>query len=127
VVQLVAGAEGGTTARRTGCTLGTGRWLPGGWREKAAGAGAGVQPAFLSCCRTVASATMAAKLTPMQLRAATQRRNSYITAGVAFGLVGGVYYYTMQAMSGAPLPAAATVRQLGAPQPAARSGVRKRP
>ena len=48
---------------------------------------------------------MAAKLTPMQLRAATQRRNSYITAGVAFGLVSGVYYYTMQAMSGTPLSA----------------------
>ena len=76
--------------------------------------------------RTSAS-SMAAKLTPMQLRAATQRRNSYITAGVAFSMVGGVYYYTMQAMSGAPLPAAATVWQLGAPQPAARSGVRKRP
>jgi hypothetical protein len=49
--------------------------------------------------RTSAS-SMAAKLTPMQLRAATQRRNSYITAGVAFSMVGGVYYYTMQAMSG---------------------------
>lgn len=56
-------------------------------------------------CRRVPGAAMAAKLTPMQLRAATQRRNSYITAGVAFSLVGGVYYYTMQAMSGAPLTA----------------------
>ncbi len=55
-----------------------------------------------------ASSSMAAKLTPMQLRAATQRRNSYITAGVAFGLVGGVYYYTMQAMSGASLAAVGT-------------------
>ena len=36
---------------------------------------------------------MAAKLAPMQLRAATQRRNSYITVKGCVWLAGGVYYY----------------------------------
>ena len=46
---------------------------------------------------------MAAKLTPMQLRAMKQRRNSFLTAGAAFAMCGGVYLYTMRAMSGARL------------------------
>ena len=49
---------------------------------------------------------MAAKLTPMQLRAMKQRRNSFLTAGAAFAMVGGVYLYTMRAMSGARLRSA---------------------
>lgn len=66
---------------------------------------------------------MAAKLTPMQLRAATQRRNSFLTAGVAFGMVGGVYYYTMQAMSGARQADSSACRQpASACWPAAPAG-----
>ena len=49
----------------------------------------------------------AAKMTPMQLRAMKQRRNSILTAAVAFTAVTGVYYYTMYAMSGAAAAAAA--------------------
>eukprot|EP01048_Picozoa_sp_COSAG05_P014416 COSAG05_NODE_1632_length_4371_cov_247.693820_7_plen_94_part_00 len=42
-------------------------------------------------------------MSPMQLRAATQQRNSIITAGVALSVVTGTYYYTMAAMSGRSL------------------------
>ena len=49
---------------------------------------------------------MAAKLTPMQLRAMKQRRNSFLTAGAAIAMCGGVYLYTMRAMSGARLRSA---------------------
>jgi hypothetical protein len=46
---------------------------------------------------------MPPKMSPMQVRALTQQRNSYITAGAALGVVGGTYFYTMQAMSGRSL------------------------
>jgi hypothetical protein len=44
----------------------------------------------------------AAKMTPMQLRAATQKRNSILTALGATGVVTGIYYYTLHAMAGLP-------------------------